>query len=116
MRRSSRALSIVFLTGIAEFALILFSIVPPPFNIILIFLNGFPLGMIWGLVFAYLEGRKTTEILGTILSISFIVSSGFVKKRWKNSYDQFSSYRFSNAMDNRSGFLCSSGIVRLVSG
>lgn len=79
MRRSSRALSIVFLTGIAEFALILFSIVPPPYNIILIFLNGFPLGMIWGLVFAYLEGRKTTEILGTILSISFIVSSGFVK-------------------------------------
>jgi hypothetical protein len=41
--------------------------------------NGFPLGMIWGLVFSYLEGRKTTEILGTILSISFIVSSGFVK-------------------------------------
>jgi hypothetical protein len=79
MRRSSRALSIVFLTGIAEFALILFSIVPPPYNIILIFLNGFPLGMIWGLVFAYLEGKKTNEILGTILSISFIVSSGFVK-------------------------------------
>jgi hypothetical protein len=79
MKRSSRALSIVFLTGIAESALILFSIVPAPYNIILIFVNGFPLGMIWGLVFSYLEGRKTTEILGTILSISFIVSSGFVK-------------------------------------
>jgi MFS family permease len=79
MKRSSRALFIVFLTGIAEFALILFCIVPAPFNIILIFLNGFPLGMIWGLVFSYLEGRKTTEILGTVLSISFIVSSGFVK-------------------------------------
>jgi hypothetical protein len=79
MKRSSRALSIVFLTGIAEFALFLFSIVPAPYNIILIFVNGFPLGMIWGLVFSYLEGRKTTEILGTILSISFIVSSGFVK-------------------------------------
>lgn len=79
MGRSSRAISIIVLTGIAEFALILFSIVPAPYNFILLFLNGLPLGMIWGLVFAYLEGRKTTEILGTVLSISFIVSSGFVK-------------------------------------
>jgi len=79
MGRSSRAISIIVLTGIAETALILFSIVPDPYNIILLFFNGLPLGMIWGLVFAYLEGRRTTEILGTVLSISFIVSSGFVK-------------------------------------
>ena len=79
MKRSSRAITIVFLTGIAEIALILFSVVPKPYNFILLFFNGLPLGMIWGLVFSYLEGRRTTEILGTILSISFIVSSGFVK-------------------------------------
>jgi len=79
MKRSSRAISIVLLTGAAECALILFSAVRPPFNVILLFLNGLPLGMIWGLVFSYLEGRRTTEILGTVLSISFIVSSGFVK-------------------------------------
>ncbi len=79
MGRSSRAISIIILTGIAEGALMLFSIVPQPFNLILLFFNGLPLGMIWGLVFAYLEGRRTTEILGTVLSISFIVSSGFVK-------------------------------------
>jgi MFS family permease len=79
MRRNYRAVSIVILTGISECSLILFSIVNPPFNLIFLFLNGLPLGMIWGLVFAYLEGRRTTEILGTILSISFIVSSGFVK-------------------------------------
>jgi MFS family permease len=79
MGRSSRAISIIILTGIAEGALMLFSIVPQPYNILLLFLNGLPLGMIWGLVFAYLEGRRTTEILGTVLSISFIVSSGFVK-------------------------------------
>jgi Family of unknown function (DUF5690) len=79
MKRSSRAISIVILTGIAEIALILFSVVPEPYNFILLFFNGLPLGMIWGLVFSYLEGRRTTEILGTILSISFIVSSGFVK-------------------------------------
>jgi len=79
MQRQRRAFTIILLTGLAEFSLFLFSIIKPPFNILFVFFNGLPLGMIWGLVFAYLEGRRTTEILGTSLSISFIVSSGFVK-------------------------------------
>src|SRR5690606_31626656 len=41
--------------------------------------NGLPLGVVWGIVFSYLEGRKTTEILGVALCSSFIVSSGAVK-------------------------------------
>jgi MFS family permease len=89
MPRASRALSIIILTGIAEGSLVLFSVIPAPYNIILLFLNGLPLGMIWGLVFAYLEGRRTTEILGTILSISFIVSSGFVKSIGKIMMNTF---------------------------
>jgi hypothetical protein len=44
-----------------------------------LFLNGLPLGLIWGLVFSYLEGRKTTELMGAVLTVSFIFSSGFVK-------------------------------------
>jgi hypothetical protein len=79
MKRKNRALAIVVLTALAEVSLVLFSLVPPPYNIIFLLLNGLPLGLIWGLVFAYLEGRRNTELLGTILSISFIVSSGFVK-------------------------------------
>jgi hypothetical protein len=89
MKRSGRAISIVVLTGIAECTLVLFSIVKPPFSLILIFLNGLSLGMIWGLVFSYLEGRRTTEILGTVLSISFIVSSGFVKSVGKSVMTSF---------------------------
>ena len=50
-----------------------------PYNIGLMFLNGLPLGMIWGLIFGFLEGRRTTEFLGSILCASFIVSSGVVK-------------------------------------
>lgn len=84
MRRSRRAFSIVFLTGFAEAALVLFGIVPSPWNILMLFINGVPLGMIWGLVFSYLEGRKTTEFLGSVLSVSFIVSSGFVKSIGKS--------------------------------
>ncbi|WPP50146.1 DUF5690 family protein [Catalinimonas niigatensis] len=79
MSGNRRAISILILIGIAGLALLLFAIVPPPYNIPFLFLNGLPLGMVWGLVFSYLEGRKLTEILGAGLSISFIFSSGFVK-------------------------------------
>ena len=71
-----------FLIGlvlIAQLALVLFAIVPPPYNAFFMILNGLPLGMIWGIVFSYLEGRRFTEILGVALCASFIVSSGAVK-------------------------------------
>ena len=45
----------------------------------MLFLNGLPLGMIWGLVFGYMEGRRVSEVLGSILCASFILSSGIVK-------------------------------------
>lgn len=64
---------------IAELALLLFAYVPQPYNILFLFFNGLPLGMIWGIVFSFLEGRKVTDILGVVLSSSFIVSSGVVK-------------------------------------
>jgi MFS family permease len=79
MKPAKRGISILVLIGIAEASLVLFSIVPAPLNIIFLFINGLPLGMVWGLVFGYLEGRRLTEILGAGLSVSFIVSSGFVK-------------------------------------
>ncbi len=60
-------------------SLLLFALVPAPFNIICLFLNGLPIGMIFGLVFNYLEGRRTTEILVAGLTITQIFSSGFVK-------------------------------------
>lgn len=72
----------------AELSLLGFALVPAPFNIIFLFLNGLPLGMIWGLVFSYLEGRKTTEILGVVLCSSFIVSSGVVKSIGKFVIDK----------------------------
>jgi hypothetical protein len=35
--------------------------------------------MTWGLVFGFMEGRRTAEVLGAIVCASFIVSSGAVK-------------------------------------
>ncbi len=76
---SKRKFYFLGLIIISEVALLLFAIVPAPYNVVFMFMNGLPLGMIWGIVFSYLEGRKTTEILGIILCTSFIVSSGVVK-------------------------------------
>jgi MFS family permease len=77
--RRGRAYAIVALIFTAWLALVLFAVVPTPWNIALLFLNGLPLGMIWGLVFSYMEGRRISEMLGAILCASFIVSSGVVK-------------------------------------
>ena len=74
-----RAVGILLLIGIAEVALVLFAIVPAPLNILCMFANGLALGMIWGLVFGFLEGRRTSELLGAMLCASFILSSGVVK-------------------------------------
>ncbi len=73
---------IYYLLGLilaAEASLLLFALTPAPYNFIFMFLNGLPLGMVWGIVFSYLEGRKFTEFLGVALCSSFIVSSGAVK-------------------------------------
>lgn len=74
-----RAIYLIRLIVIAWLALFAFALVPAPWNIIFMLINGFPLGMIWGLVFSYLEGRRTTEFMGAVMSISLIFASGFVK-------------------------------------
>ncbi len=79
LEKTHRASYIIWLLLFSEFALLLFWVVPPPYNIPFMLLNGLPLGMIWGVVFSYIEGRKLTELLGAGLSISFILASGFVK-------------------------------------
>ena len=79
MKSAKRAISIVVLVGIAELSLLLVYLVPYPYNFVFMFFNGLPLGIIWGLVFSYLEGRQLTELLGAVLSASFIIASGVVK-------------------------------------
>ena len=89
-----RALSIVGLVAAAELVLVLFAVLPAPLNVACLFANGLALGLIWGLVVGFLEGRRLTEPLGAILCVSFIVSSGAVKSAgesimlqgWANEY------------------------------
>ncbi len=83
LRNKNRTLIILKFIGIAWAALLFFALVPAPYNIIFLLINGFPLGIIYGLVFRYLEGRKTTEFLGAALSSSFIFASGFTQSAGK---------------------------------
>jgi len=79
LKAASRTQLIIGLILFAEIALLFFGLTPHPYNFVFLFMNGLPLGMIWGIVFSYLEGRKFTEILAIGLSISLIVSSGILK-------------------------------------
>ena len=79
MRPERRAGMIVALIGTAWLSLLLFAIVPAPYNFVFMFINGLPLGMVWGLVFGFLEGRRVTEAMGAVLATSFMFASGLAK-------------------------------------
>jgi len=79
IKHQHRALGIIGLISSSAIGLLLLPFVPAPYNILCFFINGIPLGMVWGLVFSYLEGRRATEFMGSVLTVSFIFSSGFVK-------------------------------------
>ena len=87
IRASRRAFAILGCIFVAEVGLVLFGALPSPYCAIGMFLNGLPLGMIWGLVFGFLEGRKVSDFLGAGLSASFILASGFVKSVGKSTLD-----------------------------
>ena len=74
-----RVLTLIVLMGIALLSLLAFGLVPYPYNAVFMLINGLPLGLIWGVVFSFLEGRKFTEILGVFMASSFMIASGIVK-------------------------------------
>jgi len=79
MKSENRARNITLMVIIASASWLGFALSPVPFNFLFIFINGFILGFGWGLVFSYMEGRSTTEVLGAAVSVSFIFSAGFSK-------------------------------------
>ena len=78
-KAGGRAKMILGLIFCSEIALLLFASVEASWRYVFLFFNGLPLGMIWGLVFSYLEGRRFTEIMGLILCGSFTFASAIVK-------------------------------------
>lgn len=79
IRPEQRAKAILGLIGLSWVALLGFALIPAPWNVVTLFLNGLPLGMIWGLVYGFMEGRRVSEVLAAMLCASFIISSGVDK-------------------------------------
>lgn len=77
--RPRRPYMLLGLIAAAEGALLAFALLPGEWKIVAIFFNGLPLGMVWGLVVWYLEGRRASDVLLSGLCCSFILSSGVVK-------------------------------------
>lgn len=79
LRPMGRGKLILLLTGIAWLSWLGFALVAVPYNLIFLFINGFPLGILWGVVFSYIEGREGTDFIGATLAVSFIFASGFAR-------------------------------------
>ena len=79
IRPRGRIGMLIGLIALAEVMLLLFGIVPRPWNILCLLLNGLSLGIVFGLVLGFLEGRRHTEALVAGLCTSFILSDGVSK-------------------------------------
>lgn len=92
--RGRRLVMLIGMILIAELTLLLFAVLPMEVKFLAIFINGIPLGMVWGLVVWYLEGRQTSELLLAGLSCSFIIASGVVKDvgRWLINVNNLSDF------------------------
>ena len=73
-----RARRILLLTSVAWLALLGFAVLPLPHGVWFLFLNGLMLGMVFGLVLGFLEGRRMTECMAAGLSESLIFADGWV--------------------------------------
>ncbi|WP_240671063.1 DUF5690 family protein [Lacibacter luteus] len=79
LQRHGRWRTSVQIVGAAWISLLLFAVVPAPFGMLCFLVNGFTLGFMWGVVFSYVEGRRTTDFIGVVLAVSFIFAGGFTR-------------------------------------
>lgn len=79
LKREKRFRFFVSSAVLAEFALLLFGLLEAPYNALTMFLNGLSLGCMWGIIFSFIEGRKITDMLASLLGVSMVFSSGLAK-------------------------------------
>lgn len=79
LRRQDRLKFIIGSAALSEASLLAFGLLPVPINIAALLFNGLSLGCMWGVIFSFLEGRRTTDILASIMGVSMALSSGVAK-------------------------------------
>jgi hypothetical protein len=79
LKRFGRWKTSAMLVGAAWLTLLIFGFTPAPYGLICLFANGFMLGFMWGIIFSYVEGRRTTDFIGAAMAVSFIFAGGFTR-------------------------------------
>lgn len=79
LKRPRRLAFIASMGLVAQLALVAFGMLPQPWNMFAMFFNGLALGCMWGVIFSFIEGRRLTDLLASLLGISMVVSSGTAK-------------------------------------
>lgn len=88
LRPEGRLRFIIGSAALSEFSLILFGLLPTPYNIAALYFNGLSLGCMWGVLFSFLKGRRTTDLLTSIMGVSMALSSGVAKSLGLYALDQ----------------------------
>ena len=70
---------LMWLMFVAYAALIAFYLLPVELKPLAMLVNGLPLGMIWGVVISYLEGRRQSDTLLVMLASSFVIATSLTK-------------------------------------
>lgn len=94
MKPENRAKSLLLFTGLSLISMLLFGLTPAPYNLFFVFLGSLPLGLFYGVILGFLEGRKNTDLLVAALTASFIVGSGFAKSIGKWILGSFDTSEF----------------------
>jgi hypothetical protein len=79
LKENQRILYLLILITVSWVALLGFTLLPSAYGPVCFFINGIPLGMIWGIVFSFIEGRRLTEVFTVFLASNFMLSSGVAK-------------------------------------
>ena len=79
LKKENRLKFIILSVAVAELSLVLFGALPQPFNVFALFFNGLSLGCMWGVIFSFLEGRRVTDLLASLMGLSIAISSGTAK-------------------------------------
>lgn len=79
LKRFGRWKTSAILVSAAWLSLLIFAIIPAPYGLLCLFVNGFMLGFMWGIVFSYVEGRRATDFIGAAMAVSFIFAGGFTR-------------------------------------
>ncbi len=94
MQPAHRARNLIMIILLSWLCYLFFALVPAPYNLFFIFLASLPLGMVYGIMLGFLEGRRVTDLLVAVLTASFILGSGFAKSigKWVMSTLEVSEF------------------------